>query len=501
MGKVQIRVSTDGRGSLWHNVAAVPTETLYLFEAVDLAKLRHSLAPDTRGYESGQESMPPLDAVRDPHERPITDMIEQKVRAAGAVLSEWQNEARRNLAETGDGDPSGDMHATIGSAEGQFESVVKTRGPDLDDKRLETKKRRTDFAKFREDHGLTRREPHYPDKSKKWLLVGILMVLFVVESGANSAFLAKGHELGLIGGWVVALGISALNILPSFLIFGPISRYLGHVSRWRRILAGASMAIYAGFAFMLNLGVAHYREVSGDLIGEAGVAVVQRMQDAPFGLEDAESWLLFGLGFLFSIIAFIDGRKFDDVYPEYGRRDRAMRRAREEYLDLLESVNGELDEIQEDSLETVKRIAHKARYQPKERRRIVNDWRRRITEFDQHAAQLQRVGEALIDEYREANRTARPDGGVPAAHRTPWLLSIPEIDRSELIDPDDDRSSEERLRQIDKAYRSATDRICEGCRARKDSLTPPTSSAPPDVGTRPTVLPMNLDRDTRSVAR
>ena len=252
---------------------------------------------------------------------------------------------------------------------------------------------------------------------------------------------------------------------------------------------------------MLNLGVAHYREVSGDLIGEAGVAVVQRMQDAPFGLNDAESWLLFGLGFLFSIIAFLEGRAFDDVYPEYGRRDRATRRAREEYLAALESVNGELDEIQEDSLEDVRRIAHKARSQPQERQRIVNDGRRWITEFDQHAAHLQRVGEALIDEYREANRTARADGGVPAAHRTPWRLSIPEIDRSDLIGPDDDSSSDKRLRQIDEAYRLATDQICQGCRTVKDSLTPPTSSAPPEVGTRPTVLPMNLSRDTRSAAR
>ena len=490
----------SARGALWHNAAAVPAKNLNSFEAVELAALRQDLEPDTRGFEAGQQGMPPVDAVRDPHERPITDVLEQRIRASGATLAEWQNEARRNLAETSEGDPSGDMHAAIRSAEGQFESVVKTRRPELDDKRLETEKRRTDFAKFRKDHDLTRREPHYPDKSKSWLMVGVLMSLFVVESGANSAFLAKGNELGLIGGWVVSLGISALNILSSFLIFGPASRYLGHVSRWRRFIAGAGMAIYVGFAFMLNLGVAHYREVSGDLIGEAGVAVVQRMQDSPFGLNDAESWLLFGLGFLFSIIAFLEGRAFDDVYPEYGRRDRTTRRARLEYLNELESVNGELDEIREGSLDAVKRIAHRARQQPEERRRIADDWRRQITEFEQHAAHLQQVGEALIDEYRAANRTARPDGVVPVAHRTPWRLPIPATDRSELIGPDGDRSSEERLRQIDEEYRSATDRICARCETVKDSLTPATPSAPTDTGARPTALPMNPDQDTRSVA-
>jgi hypothetical protein len=258
--------------------------------------------------------------------------------------------------------------------------------------------------------------------------------------------------------------------LSAFLIFGPASRYLGHVSQWRRVLAGVGMSIYVGFAFVLNLGVAHYREVSADLISEAGIAVVQRMQEAAFGLQDAESWLLFGLGFLFSIFAFLEGRAFDDIYPEYGPRHRTMLKAREEHRDELESIHRELDEIREDSLDAVKRIAHDARQQPEARRQITGDWRRWITEFDEHAARLQQVGEALIDEYREANRIARPDGIVPAAHRTPWRLPIPTIDRSELTGPDGDPSSEERLSQIDEQYLTDTAHILSGgvrCRPGK----------------------------------
>ena len=477
----------------------MPAKSLNSFDAVELTALRQDLEPDTKGYEAGQQGMPPLDAVRDPHERPISDAIERRIRDAAHHLAEWQNEARRDFAGTGGGDPSGDLHSASKSAEGQFETVVKTRRPELDHRRLETDKRRAYFAKFREDHDLARREPHYPDTGKTWLMVGVLMFLFLVESVANSAFLAQGNELGVVGAYIVAGGISALNILSAFLIFGRASRYLGHVSRWRRVLAGVGMAIYGGFAFVLNLGVAHYREVSANLIGEAGLAVVQRMQEAAFGLEDAESWLLFALGFLFSIIAFLEGRAFDDVYPEYGRRHRTMLRAREEYLDELESIHGEMDEIRESSLDAVKRIAHHARQQPEARRRISGDWRRRITEFDEHAAHLQQVGEALIDEYREANRIARPDRVVPAAHRTPWRLPIPTIDRSELTGPDGDPSSEEKLRQIDEPYRLATDLICERCKTAKDSLTPGAPSAP-TAGVRPTVVAMSPGRDTRTAA-
>ena len=469
-----------------------------MFETVDLAELRERLAPDTRGYEAGQQGLPPGDAERDPHERPIADELEQRLRAACEVHADRRDQARGELVETGGGEPTGDMHAAVRSAEGRFESIAQTRRPELDDKRLETEKRRTDFAKFRKEHDLTRREPHYPDAGWRSLMVGILMILFFVESFANSAFLAKGNELGLVGAYSIAFAISLLNILLSFLFFGPGSRYLGHVNRWWGVLAGAAMMVYAGFAFVLNLGVAHYREVSGDLIGEAGVAVVRRMQQAPFGLQDAESWLLFGLGFLFSVIAFVEGRIFDDVYPGYGRRDRSMRKAREDHLAALEGVSGELDEIREDSLEDVKRIARDARQLPEKRRRITEDCRRWIAEFDRHAAHLQQVGETLIDEYRAANRIARPDGIVPAAHRAPWRLPVPSIDRGELSGPDDDRLTSERLRQIDDEYRSATDRIHERCKAVKDSLTPVPPFAAAEPGAPPAALPMSSNRDARS---
>lgn len=478
----------------------MPAKSLNSSEVVDLAALRQDLEPDTKGYEAGQQGMPPLDAGSDPHERPISEVIERMIQAVAASLAELQDEARRDFAGTVGGDPSGDLHAASRSAEGKFESVVKTRRLELEHRRLEHEKRRADFAKFREDHDLARREPHYPHTSKKWLMGGILLFLFLVESVANSAFLAKGNELGVLGAYIVAGGISALNILSAFLIFGPASRYLGHVSQWRRVLAGAGMVIYLGFVFVLNLGVAHYREVSADLISEAGIAVVQRMQETALGLQDAESWLLFGLGFLFSIIAFLEGRTFDDVYPEYGRRHRTMLNAREEHRDELESIHGELDEIREASLDAVKRIAHNARQQPAARRQINGDWRRWIEEFDEHAGRLQLVGEALINEYREANRIARPDGIVPAAHRTPWRLPIPTIDRGKLTSPDGDPSSEERLSQIDHQYHTATDLICKRCKTAKDSLTPATPSVSIDAGVRPTVVSINPGRDTRSAA-
>ena len=52
--------------------------------------------------------------------------------------------------------------------------------------------------------------------------------------------------------------------------------------------------------------------------------------------------------------------------------------------------------------------------------RIAANQRRLIEEFRRYVDDLERAGAELIAEYREANRSARPDGRTPEAHRKPW---------------------------------------------------------------------------------
>lgn len=479
----------------------VSDATQLSFEPVDLETLRDEVEPEIVGRQAGQQGSPHPDAERDSREHPITSPLDRLIQAASKLLEDRLRVANREYGEaSSDRDPVGDLNATIQSAESKFSMVADSSRQQIDDRRLEAERRQTDFDRFRREHDLTRREPHYPVRNTRILTVGIVAILGVVESGANAAFLAKGNELGLIGAWVIAFGISALNIVSAFAFFGPTSRYLSHVDHWWRKLAWFGMVLYLFLGLGVNLGVAHYREVSGNLIGEAGLEVVTRMMENPWGLRDAESWLLFLLGVLFSVIAFYKGRTFDDVYPGYGRRDRSMREARTEYLQALDEAREDLEEIREDSLEEIRRIVHNARQQPAERRRIAAACRSWIAEFDQYAAHLQQVGETLIDEYRQANFLARQDKIVPAAHKVPWNMKIPRIERMVPIDPENPTPDDKRLKEIESEYRSATDQIGESCKAMKDSLTPAAPSPHPEARARPQVVPVNPGRDTRSVA-
>ncbi len=451
-------------------------------QTVDLETLRQDLDPSGAGHEAGQQGLPPPDARFDPAERTITDELDRRAQLACDRLADRRAEMLGHLAEGSGSELASDMHATVQRALGNLENVAKSAQMHLEQRQRECEQHQRAYYRFRRDHGLSGREPHYPDVGGRWFRYGVVAFLFVVESVANSAFLAKGNELGIVGAYVVAFGISALNLLSSFLLFGRISCYLVHVHRGWRILSGALMAVYAAFALVLNLGVAHYREVSGELIGEAGVEVVRRMGQDPLGLQDAESWLLFGLGFLFSLIAFYDGRSMDDPYPGYGQCHRTWRRAQDDFSDALEDVQEELSDEWDRSLDEVKRLAHDARTNPETRRRIADSWRQQIAEYDRHVSHLRQVGEVLIEEYREANRAARPDRLNPAAHAIPWTLAVPEIDRGDLPGLDERGLTPEESRRIEEAYTGATDQIHHAFKAWRDWLAQsgPGGAAPRD---------------------
>src|SRR6202035_4874294 len=71
--------------------------------------------------------------------------------------------------------------------------------------------------------------------------------------------------------------------------------------------------------------------------------VLHRLLTAPYALTDINSWLLFALGFVFSLIAMADGLMFFDPYMGYAGLERRWNEAppdlsvrRSEYDSLLQ---------------------------------------------------------------------------------------------------------------------------------------------------------------------
>ncbi|MCY4626850.1 MAG: hypothetical protein OXE58_04685 [Acidobacteria bacterium] len=406
-----------------------PSDTF--FDPVDPAVLSRQLDPRELGRHAGELGRPPLDAANDPEEARITANIEGRIQDAAARFGELRRQAQSDFEQTEEFSRYGpvDIHASRARAEAELDGIRQTRRLALHEASFERTKRKEDLADFRQRNRL-RREPSYPTGLKKTFMWALAFGVLGIEALLNGSFLAVGQETGLVGGVSVAVVVALLNVLPAFWLFGPFSRHLHHVNVWWQALALLLVATYGALLLVLNLAVAHYRELSGALAANIESEVVDRMLTDPFGLVDAQSWLLFGMGLFFSLIAFADGYKLDDAYPEYGKRHLAMIQARERYERKVEEVAEEMGQAKSRSLDEIKRIVFDFKRAPAERARIAKRVGELIAAFDHHAESLNEVGQMLVRDYRAANREARPDSGIPACHARPWGLLVPEIDRS-----------------------------------------------------------------------
>jgi len=113
--------------------------------------------------------------------------------------------------------------------------------------------------------------------------VGILAVMFVIEVVVNAGFLAKSNQQGILGGAIQAVSFAALNILASF-FWGLVPiRLLNRRNVFFKCLGLIALLAYLAFACLLNLTLAHLREIPPTASGDVGQEVLLRLLHAPPG--------------------------------------------------------------------------------------------------------------------------------------------------------------------------------------------------------------------------
>ncbi len=231
-------------------------------------------------------------------------------------------------------------------------------------------------------------------------------MLLVLETVINGSFLAKGSDLGLLGGITEAFSFSLLNVLGSFL-FGRSATPTRPPRVFHKLLGLISLAVWFAFAFALNLALAHYREVSGQLLAEGGGAVIERLRTDPAGLTDLKSWLFFGIGFLFSAVSYIDGFATVDPYPGFGDIQRRLDGAHEAYIDRKQDLIDRLLDVRDSYIETLEDANRDLSVRRSEYDQILTTRARLVRQFDQHQARLAQINQMLVQSYRDFNRRSR----------------------------------------------------------------------------------------------
>jgi hypothetical protein len=292
------------------------------------------------------------------------------------------------------------------------------------------------------------------------------MLVLVVESVLNGNLLALSNELGLLGGILDAGIISLLNVAWGFAVGRFMLPNLWHRSRARISIGVLGVLAYVLVTCAFNLAVGHYRDaLAVGLGGQAILDVAPRTLNDPLALTGFKSWLLVGLGILFSAVALLEGLVWDDCYPGYGAVARRAALQREEFEALYRDLQDDLT-IKDACLKEMRQRNREIGRQRDLFDEIIQNRARMHAALRDHLDHLKNALNQLLSVYREANRRARREP-VPARfegrHEPKWAGEPPppaEQERRTRISAEVERANEELeawTKEVLEAYEDALD--------------------------------------------
>jgi hypothetical protein len=381
--------------------------SLELFPALNVDKLAADLDLTRVGAERGAREEPASDtAAFDDVENRIIERVEaEKNTAHGTLLDELRTYQERLSGLDFEGRFS-TIRQAAPAAVGEFRAEAAQGRDELHSLRRHLRDLESESEEFRRRHKL-KRAARWASGGNLTVKIGILLCLFVFEVFLNGFFLAKGSELGYLGGASEALTFALFNIGVAFLLAAVGVRELNHRNWFRKLFGLAALILYLFLLVAINLALAHYREVSAALISDAGQEVLTRLKTAPLGLVDFKSWLLFGLGVLCSLIAFGDSFLIFDPYPGYAPLERRRAQAHEAYIRRKNDLIAQLLDIRDEAIEILEEANRDLSIRRAEHDAILESRARLARLFVAHQSHLERAANALLSVYREANKNMR----------------------------------------------------------------------------------------------
>ena len=374
---------------------------------MNIDKLGGDLELETTGADRGGRDEPASDSIAfDDVENRIIERIEAEKNAAHGVLLDELRTYKERLTNLDFEGRFGTIRQAAPAAVSEFRSEAAQGRDELHRLRRHLRDLEVERDEFQRRNKL-KRTARWASGGNLTLKIGILLAVFVFEVFLNGFFLSKGSELGYLGGAVEAFTFALLNVGVSFLIAAAGVRELNHRNFFRKLLGLLSLLCYVALAVSLNLALAHYREVSGTLVSDAGREVVMRLQTTPLAIADVKSWLFFGLGLLCSLIAFADAFFIFDPYPGYGNLEKRRAEAHEVYIRQKSDLIAKLLEIRDEAIEILEEANRDLSIRRGEHDAILEGRARLARLFAAHQSHLERAANALLAVYRETNKRHR----------------------------------------------------------------------------------------------
>jgi hypothetical protein len=380
---------------------------MQIFLPMDERTIADDLDLENRGRARGVEGHPASsDAGLDSVEREIIARVDEQQRQAYQTFTDEMRVYNDRMNSLDLENRVLEIVTATKDAVAEFRARVKTGQNELYTLARDIKETEAELEQFRKDHSL-KRTAHYPES--KTLLIGLLLLMLIVEAVLNGNFLAQGLSGGLVAGVLSALVIALLNVGFGCLL-GNGARQVNHRSSLRKWLGTGSIGCQIVFVIVFNLAVAHYRDALASNEPEDAVKLaVELFKQSPLGLQDFNSWILAVMGMFFSLVAFIDGYKWDDPYPGYGATARKNDLAHGNFNSEVEHLIEDLAFTKDDAINTLTDALEDLNRRKREYLAVIQHQKRLCEAFDGYLTQLGKSQNLLLAIYRDTNKAHRKD--------------------------------------------------------------------------------------------
>ena len=302
-------------------------------------------------------------------EQRIINEIETEAHTQNDNYLAYQNSYSARAADTGVRNNISEIKSISDNAAVDFGKYTRIGTGRLHTSAREVAETEQYLKEYKKTHKLDRPVRNQGPKTYK---IGVLIILLVIETIMNGMFFAQALTSGFLGGAALAMMISVFNIFLSFGIGLFLFRWFYYKDNYAKGLAGIGALCYLGGAVFVHLGVAHYRNVTG-LGGfeEASIAAWTSLTDNPLNIADIESWMLFVVGYSFSLLAAYDGSIWTDPYPSFGRISRDNADAIEDYIDHKEELLDEIEDVKKSAEKKISELAKGVEGRQREVERIA----------------------------------------------------------------------------------------------------------------------------------
>ena len=258
------------------------------------------------------------------------------------------------------------------------------------------------------------------------------MAIVFIESVGNGYFFAKGNEFGFLGGYTQALIVASANVAFAFFWGYLAIPQMNSVNKTKKYLGIISIPTYLLIAISFNLFVAHYRDELSLSFEGANFRAISAFLETPFFLKDFDSFILFFIGLIISVIALMDGYKFDDKYPGYGRIYRRYKEAERKYHLCCSNIVKSLHKLKTQSLEELDDLSENYKKDYNHLNIQLSTKNKLIDLYEQHYQHLEGVCDVVLKHYQHANSSSRK---TPAPKYFDENFSMPA--KTELIIEDE----------------------------------------------------------------